>query len=103
MCPNLDSRRAVRSLCAIRALSEAALTGKVRLTNSPVMEPEQRLYYWRTVLGLVWSHAHEGLGEDIPTPPPVPPDPCDMLRPCPDCPLVGDTENKTGAGQKGGD
>ena len=101
MCPNLDYPRAERSLRAILDVSEATLTGKVRLTNAPVFDKEQHLYNWRSVLGLIWSHAHEGLGEDIPTPPPVPPHPpdaCQGFRPCPDCPLIAQAEDEN---QKG--
>ena len=91
MCPNLELQRAERSLRAILDVSESALTGKVRLTDELIFSREQHLYNWRSVLGLIWSHAHEGLGEDIPTPPPVPPHPpdaCQGFRPCPDCPLI---------------
>ena len=104
MCPNLDYPRAERSLRAILDVSEATLTGKVRLTNAPVFDKEQHLYNWRSVLGLIWSHAHEGLGEDIPTPPPVPPQPpdaCQGFRPCPDCPLIPQAEDEDD--QKGGE
>lgn len=91
MFPHLDYSRAERSLRAILDVSESALTGKVRLTDELIFSREQHLYNWRSVLGLIWSHAHEGLGEDIPTPPPVPPHPpdaCQGFRPCPDCPLI---------------
>ena len=97
MFPNLDYPRAERSLRAILDVSEAALTGKVTLTNAPVFDKEQHLYNWRSVMGLIWSHAHEGLGEDIPTPPPVPPQPpdaCHGFRVCPDCPLIPQAEDK---------
>ena len=101
MFPHLDYSRAERSLRAILDVSEAALSGKVTLTNAPVFDKEQHLSNWRSVLGLIWSHAHEGLGEDIPTPPPVPPHPpdaCQGFRPCPDCPLIAQAEDEN---QKG--
>lgn len=105
MCPNLELQRAERSLRAILDVSESALTGKVRLTDELIFSREQHLYNWRSVLGLIWSHAHEGLGEDIPTPPPVPPRPPDAcqssFRPCPDCPLIPQAEDKDE--QKGGE
>ena len=103
MCPNLELQRAERSLRAILDVSESALTGKVRLTDELIFSREQHLYNWRSVLGLIWSHAHEGLGEDIPTPPPVPPQPpdaCQGFRVCPDCPLIPQAEDKDE--QKGG-
>ena len=103
MFPNLELQRAERSLRAILDVSEAALSGKVTLTNAPVFDKEQHLYNWRSVLGLIWSHAHEGLGEDIPTPPPVPPTSCDMFRPGPDCPLVSGADSKTNFEQNGDD
>ena len=101
MCPNLELQRAERSLRAILDVSESALTGKVRLTDELIFSREQHLYNWRSVLGLIWSHAHEALGEDIPTPPPVPPHPpdaCQGFRPCPDCPLIAQAEDEN---QKG--
>ena len=105
MCPNLELQRAERSLRAILDVSESALTGKVRLTDELIFSREQHLYNWRSVLGLIWSHAHEGLGEDIPTPPPVPPRPPDAcqssFQPCPDCPLIPQAEDKDE--QKGGE
>lgn len=94
--------RAERSLRAIRALAESILTGKVRLTNASVFDKEQHLYNWRSVMGLIWSYAYEGLGENIPTPPPVPPQPTDVcrgFRVCPDCPLIPQAEDE----QKGGE
>ena len=103
MCPNLELQRAERSLRAILDVSESALTGKVRLTDELIFSREQHLYNWRSVLGLIWSHAHEGLGEDIPTPPPVPPQPpdaCQGFRVCPDWPLIPQAEDKDE--QKGG-
>ena len=94
--------RAERSLRAIRALAESILAGKVRLTEAYVFVPEQHLYNWWSVLSIIWSHTYEGLGEDIPTPPPMPTQPsyaCQGFRPCPNCPLVNrinddDTEKR---------
>ena len=97
-----DNRRAERALSAILSLSESMLAGKITLTNRLVFDKDQRRYNWRSVVGLIWSHAHEGLGHNIPdTPPhpPVPPTPCEVFRPCPNCPLVNrinddDTEKR---------
>lgn len=85
--------RAWRALRAILALADSALSGRVTLTNEPIFDTEQHRYYWRSVMGLIWSHAHEGLGLDLPRPPAWPPEPprkppCPrgMSGPCEDCP-----------------
>ena len=67
-----DHRRAMRALNAILSIADSALAGKITLTDELVFDTEQHRYNWRSVVGLIWSHAHEGLGEDIPTPPPWP-------------------------------
>lgn len=97
--------RAKRSLRAIRALADSALAGRITLTNEPVFAPNQHRYDWRYVMGLILCHACEGLGADIPTPPSAPPQPPDAcqssFRPCPDCPLIPQAEDK--GEQKGGE
>ena len=92
-----------RALRAILSLADSALSGRITLTNEPIFNLDQHRYYWRSVMGLIWSHAHEGLGENIPTPPPVPPTSCDMFRPCPDCPLLSGADSKTNFEQNGDD
>ena len=69
-----ELERARRALRIIRQVSHNVLTGKTTVTDAPVFDDLHGIYHWRTLWGLMWSQSLDGLGENIPTPPPWPAD-----------------------------
>ena len=71
---NYELDRARRALRIIRQVSYNVLTGRTTATNAPVFDERNSIYHWRTLWGMIWAMTYEGLGEDLPDPPPWPKD-----------------------------
>ena len=69
-----ELERARRALRIIRQVSHNVLTGKTTVTDAPVFDDLHGIYHWRTIMGMIWSQSYDGLGENIPIPPPWPKD-----------------------------
>ena len=66
--------RTARTLRAIRQTAYNVLTGYTQQTDKPVFDAQNSVYHWRTLWGMIWAMTYEGLGEDLPDPPPWPKD-----------------------------
>ena len=77
---NYELDRARRALRVIRQVSYNVLTGRTTTTNAPVFDDLNGIYHWRTLWGVVWSQTYDGLGEDLPDPPPWPEDDGENLQ-----------------------
>ena len=76
---NYELDRARRALRVIRQVSYNVLTGRTTATNAPVFDDLNGIYHWRTLWGMIWAMTYEGLGEDLPDPPPWPKDGDEIL------------------------
>ena len=69
--------RTARTLRAIRQTAYNVLTG--RTTSTSTLDARNSIYHWRTLWGMIWAMTYEGLGEDLPDPPPWPKDGDEIL------------------------
>ena len=79
MSENTELERARRALRIIRQVSHNVLTGRTTATSAPVIDAQNGVYHWRTLWGMIWSQTYEGLGENLPDPPPWPKDDNEIL------------------------
>ena len=72
MSENTELERARRALRIIRQVSHNVLTGRTTATSALTFDGKSSIYHWRTLWGMIWNQTYEGLGENLPDPPPWP-------------------------------